>query len=391
MPEKILITDDDVDSLRLIGIMLQRQGYQVIVASSGNQALAKATSEVPDLIILDIMMPDMNGYEVCRRLRANPVTKSIPIIMFTAKTMIDDKVAGFEAGADDYLTKPTHPAELASRVKAMLTRTPATPAAPPTAAAHEPPAGYTVGIIGTKGGLGVSTLALNLATALRKMGEAPLLADFCLGRSSLNLYMGAENSGMGVIASRPAAQITRGLIEEHIVTSQAGVRALLASNKPQESLQRVPPETLQAITHSLRRLGRPVIYDLGAGYSPLVHNVHRDMERLIVIVEPAGVSLKMARELLQELGKNGKHRIDIVVFTRTQIPLQLSWHDVEHELSHKVRGVISPAPELAFRAVEAGVPFVLHEPNAVVSSQVIKLAETIKAALPKKHGGEMIR
>src|SRR5215207_5695946 len=124
MAEKILVVDDDLDSLKLIGLMLQRNGYEVIAANAGNQALARATSDHPDLIILDVMMPDMNGYEVSRRLRKNPNTQNIPIIMFTAKTLIDDKVAGFEAGADDYLTKPTHPAELASRVKAILARTP---------------------------------------------------------------------------------------------------------------------------------------------------------------------------------------------------------------------------------------------------------------------------
>ena len=120
MAEKILVVDDDLDSLKLIGLMLQRNGYEVIAANAGSQALARALSDHPDLIILDVMMPDMNGYEVSRRLRKNPTTQNIPIIMFTAKTLIDDKVAGFEAGADDYLTKPTHPAELASRVKAIL-------------------------------------------------------------------------------------------------------------------------------------------------------------------------------------------------------------------------------------------------------------------------------
>jgi Response regulators consisting of a CheY-like receiver domain and a winged-helix DNA-binding domain len=111
MSEKILVVDDDVESLKLISLMLKRQGYDVAIANSGVQALSKALAEMPNLIILDIMMMDMDGYEVCRRLRANPETRPIPIIMFTAKTLIDDKVAGFEAGADDYLTKPTHPAE----------------------------------------------------------------------------------------------------------------------------------------------------------------------------------------------------------------------------------------------------------------------------------------
>jgi pilus assembly protein CpaE len=112
MTEKILIVDDDIDTLKLVGLMLERQGYQISVASNGSIGLSKAATEIPDLILLDVMMPDLDGYEVTKKLRADPSLASIPIIMFTAKTMVDDKVAGFEAGVDDYLTKPTHPAEL---------------------------------------------------------------------------------------------------------------------------------------------------------------------------------------------------------------------------------------------------------------------------------------
>src|SRR5690349_13251952 len=116
----VMVVDDDIDSLKLIGLMHQRSGYQVIAANAGGMALQKAATEKPDVIILDVMMPDMLGYEVIKRLRANVETKHITVIMFTAKTLVDDKVAGFEAGADDYLTKPTHPAELDSRVQAIL-------------------------------------------------------------------------------------------------------------------------------------------------------------------------------------------------------------------------------------------------------------------------------
>ena len=123
MAEKILIIDDDLDTLRLVGLMLQRQGYQISAATNGQQGLEKAIEEKPNLILLDIMMPDMDGYEVTRRrLRKNPATVKIPILMFTAKTQLDDKVLGFEVGADDYLTKPTHPSELQSHVKALLAR-----------------------------------------------------------------------------------------------------------------------------------------------------------------------------------------------------------------------------------------------------------------------------
>src|ERR1044071_5446580 len=105
MTEKILIIDDDLDTLRLVGLMLQRQGYQISAATNGQQGLEKAFDEDPDLILLDVMMPDMDGYEVTRRLRQNPSTLETPILMFTAKTQLDDKVIGFEVGANDYLDR----------------------------------------------------------------------------------------------------------------------------------------------------------------------------------------------------------------------------------------------------------------------------------------------
>ena len=122
MPEKILIVDDDVDTLRLVGLMLQRQGYLIVAASNGEQGLVKAFEEKPNLILLDVMMPKMDGYEAARRLRKNPVTQSTPILMFTAKTQLDDKVIDFESGTDDHLTKPTHPTELQARIRALLSR-----------------------------------------------------------------------------------------------------------------------------------------------------------------------------------------------------------------------------------------------------------------------------
>jgi CheY-like chemotaxis protein len=94
MPEKILIVDDDLETLRLVGMMLQRQGYTIVAANSGAQALSMAITEQPDLILLDVMMPEMDGYEVARQLRADPGLTQIPILMFTAKSQVEDKVTG---------------------------------------------------------------------------------------------------------------------------------------------------------------------------------------------------------------------------------------------------------------------------------------------------------
>src|SRR4030042_1569309 len=120
MAEKILVVDDDLDTLKLVGMMLQRQGFNIVAAINGAQALSKVTAEKPDLILLDVMMPDIDGFEVCRRIRAEPSLKSTPILMFTAKTQVDDTAQGVQAGADEYLPNPTHPAELIAHVKAPL-------------------------------------------------------------------------------------------------------------------------------------------------------------------------------------------------------------------------------------------------------------------------------
>ena len=122
MPEKILIVDDDVDSLKLIGLMLSRNGYEVSAAHSGSQALAKAEAESPNLIILDVMMPQLSGLQVARLLRTNPKTSGIPILMLTAKGEEADQVAGLQVGADDYVTKPFSMKVLLARVEAMLRR-----------------------------------------------------------------------------------------------------------------------------------------------------------------------------------------------------------------------------------------------------------------------------
>ena len=122
MPEKILIIDDDVETLRLVGMMLQKQGFEILAASNGLQGIETAHDVHPDLIVLDVMMPDMDGFEVTKRIRSQAETLTIPILMFTAKNQVDDKVIGFEAGVDDYLTKPIHPAELVAHVKSLLAR-----------------------------------------------------------------------------------------------------------------------------------------------------------------------------------------------------------------------------------------------------------------------------
>ncbi|RJO65551.1 MAG: DNA-binding response regulator [Candidatus Omnitrophota bacterium] len=122
MKEKILIVDDEKDIARMLEYNLKKEGFRTVSCYDGEEALHRARKEKPGLIILDLMLPGMDGLEVCKVLKKDPAVSAIPIIMLTAKTQETDKVVGLEVGADDYITKPFSPRELIARVKAVLRR-----------------------------------------------------------------------------------------------------------------------------------------------------------------------------------------------------------------------------------------------------------------------------
>jgi phosphate regulon transcriptional regulator PhoB len=121
--KKILVVDDEPDLVELVSYNLKKEGFKVFTAPDGEDALEKVRKGPFDLIILDLMLPGIQGVELCRMLRGNPKTEAIPIIMLTAKGEVSDKIRGLETGADDYMTKPFSPKELVARVQAILRRT----------------------------------------------------------------------------------------------------------------------------------------------------------------------------------------------------------------------------------------------------------------------------
>ncbi len=120
MKPKVLVVDDEARTLRAMEAMLDPAGYEVILAENGTEAIAKAIKNSPDVILLDVMMPDLDGFEVASQLRANERTKDIPIVMVTALGEVKDRVKALESGADDFLTKPVDKTELRTRVKTLV-------------------------------------------------------------------------------------------------------------------------------------------------------------------------------------------------------------------------------------------------------------------------------
>jgi pilus assembly protein CpaE len=373
MAEKILIVDDDIDTLKLVGLMLERQGYEIAVASNGTLGLSKALEETPDLILLDVMMPDLDGYEVTRRLRADPALAHIPIIMFTAKTMVDDKVQGFESGVDDYLTKPTHPAELTAHVKAVLARSAQARAKPSDKAT-------VIGFLGTRGGIGTSTVALNVAISLEGSGHDVILGEMNPGQGTFAYELNISNPmGLTNLLTRSLKDIHLRSVESEIVSHNSGIRLLLASSNPKESeLDQAVPQ-MEAVVNNLASMCTSLVLDLGNRFRPYVRPLLKQCGRIVLVVEPVYPSNVLGQEALESLESDGinRRKISLALVNRVRTSLQIPWRQVESDLGVELAGIVSPAPEQAHQASQGGTPLLLSAPDSLVSDQIRKLAENL--------------
>ncbi len=386
MPEKILIIDDDLDTLRLVGLMLQKQGYQIAAANNGPQGLQLAFQTPPDLILLDVMMPGMDGYEVARNLRANEKTVNIPILMFTAKSQLDDKVTGFEAGADDYLTKPTHPSELHAHVKALLARSAKTRLNPVTNPTE--PSGYQIGVLASRGGLGVTTVASNLAAALQKRNSASVvLADFCLGTSLLPIELNLlPMTGLTDLLQMPPAEITRQAIKEHLLMHASGIDILVASAQPRQAQAREgSAEQFQTILQRLRFMARFSIVDLGTGLNALNQKLLPGLDEIVLVVEPFDNALIHARTFLDDLLTLGieKSRVHMVANYRLRSESQLSVPQVQERMNFPVDATFTPAPELLLQAARQHSLAYTVQQESLTTQQYNAFASKVEARAPR--------
>ncbi|UCG24059.1 MAG: response regulator, partial [Chloroflexota bacterium] len=171
---RVLVIDDDPGILNLVDTALSKRGYDVFTAASGTEGLNRIQDTKPDIVILDKVMPDIDGFEVARRLRREPDFAHVPIVILTGASQLGDKLDAFNAGADDYLTKPFEVDELAARLAALLRRAEAFKAAQ-TQGLEVVDTARLITVHSLRGGIGSSSLALNLAFGLTSLWRTPTL------------------------------------------------------------------------------------------------------------------------------------------------------------------------------------------------------------------------
>ncbi len=373
----ILIVDDDVEALKLIGIMLERKGHDIQAATSGQQALKRVSQITPDLMILDIMMPDMDGYELAQRLRDQPDTSEIPILFFTAKSDISDKIAGFEAGGDDYLTKPIHPAELLSRVAALLKRS--------SRRESEAERGQIVAFLPVKGGVGNSTLALNAAIVLseEQNEQKTLLIEFQDGGGSLAMQMGSRSALDLQNLTKEADALNREKLDAQLLRHSASLFILPASSDPAGTS---PPIT-ETFTESLLSLALSkydyVLFDLPPKIDPSTSLILQKAAYIMITLEPNPIALGITKGVLKHLESLniGDYKMRLQTMYRAPAASAVKRDTIHNELGIDILGSIPPAPDLAYESWNTGRPMVSIQPMSLVSQQVKMVVDDILKTL----------
>ncbi len=358
MAIKILAVDDNEVNLKVVNATLSHAGYEVITATSGAQALELLEKIKPELVLLDVAMPEMDGYEVCRRLRSLPQSASIPVIMLTAHDSLEEKMKGYEVGADDYVIKPFQPAELVARMKVLLRRATTGQLALPTGSAS------VTAVFSLRGGVGVSTVATNLAGGYCKIwGKSTVLVDLCFygGQSALMLNIPLRNTWSD-LAKLPVDEIDADLVQKVLLTHSSGLYVLAAPRKVEEG-DLITPELVVKTIELLRTRFQYIVIDLPHDLSGTTLAALDQANDILTVFAPELASVRDTAETLDvftrlEYVPDHIRLISNWIFEKHGLPRK----DIETALRKQIQLVIPFASETFVSAINFGIPPVL-DPN----------------------------
>jgi CheY-like chemotaxis protein len=360
---KILLIDDDSEFLDMLNLLMEREGYQTVLSADGPDGLSKALADPPDLAIIDVMMPDMTGYEVVRELRANPVTASLPIIILTARGQPVDRQAALDAGADMYMSKPVTMADLAEQVKGLLAQR--------TFVQDSLLQGLLV-MLSLRGGVGVTTLAANLAAGWAQVSDkAVCLVDLCpsSGHAALQLGLRPDPNWSGLVSAGGLVNITA--IKAHLLQHGSGVRLLASPVFPIVGHQGLSRTMAQEMLGALQQEFSCVVVDA----APVLDEATVAAVEmaaavgLVITAEPA--SIQAAVGTLRALKKWLPKFYVIVNQVSPGPPPPVK--ALEQTLKRPIAAV-SPFDPTQAHALAQGTPLVLNNPNSPLVQAVRGLA-----------------
>jgi DNA-binding response OmpR family regulator/MinD-like ATPase involved in chromosome partitioning or flagellar assembly len=406
LTHKLLIIDDHPETLDIIKRVLRQQGYLVLATQSAINGLSLTESETPDLILVDGMMPEMDGWEFCRRVRANPHISNTHIIMFSAVSAAEQKLAGFDAGADDYLTKPTEPSELVERVRTMLENivprndirlapssdafkpgpsgtAPYSSQRPPQSATADlekaPPQRLTI-VLGVRGGCGATLTAINMAVSMADNGLPTTLIDLDTTQGHIAQYLHQKQfRSLNELCYLPDALVPLDLLS-YLVAYQDNLNLLLSETDLLHKKETVTPTHAQTIVETLQENGRYTLIDGGHTITPTLQALLPQAEHIFICLRPERVALFAAKQMLTHLSE--------LIYPTSQTHLLMCDYGgcvvlpktaVEGYLGRNITAVLTASAAEINQSVNKNIPLVQLTPTSKMTLLLKRIVQTLTA------------
>ncbi len=380
---RVLFIDDEPINHELVGHALQPLGCRMDYAETGNSGAAMARSLQPDVIITDVMMPEMNGYDLTRTLRREDQFATTPILILTAQSGLQDKLKAFEAGADDFLTKPFEGQELAARVTALIRRAELAKAAhpaPPTQQAQ------TIAVHSLRGGTGCSTIAVNVAIGLASLWpRSTALLDLTMtaGQVALMLNMTLRRTWAD-IAGHSAHELDLELMDSVIGTHESGLQFIAAPTFPAEA-ERLEGATLAAALQLIRSQYSYVVEDLPHDFSEPALQALDGADVIVMVAAPDVASIRAMSAARDTYAKLGYAPEKLKLVLSAPFPhSSLTKEKIESALGMPVTATIPYIQDVFVDAINLGQPPVYYKPGLAISGLLEDFAFFLSKEAHKK-------
>jgi pilus assembly protein CpaE len=361
---RVLLIDDEATYFKMVDRALKSTNYELIYANNGMDGLKLAAENIPDVIIVDIMLPDMLGFDVAQRLRQDSRFERTPIMFMTSQSDVNDKIKAFDIGADDYLIKPFQPEEFVARVNLLYKRSQMLRRALHTDTKQT--AATIVALHNLRGGVGCSSLSVNLATSYYKLWERPtLLLDGVLmsGQIALMLNSSISHSWEDLVGIEQA-EIDENVINAVINKHKSGIDFFPAPNHPIAD-DSIPAEAVQLTIDHLKQHYEFIVMDLAHDFSNFTISMLTAADRILLVIAPEMASIHSAVSTLQIYDKLGFEPDRVQIVINNTFPDQgIKQAHIEKVLKRPVKFVIPYVANEFIRSINYGIPLVANLPDS---------------------------
>jgi pilus assembly protein CpaE len=364
----ILVIDDDEQLLRMVGLMLERGGHTITLLDNPMEGMARITAEEPDLVVLDVMMPLMNGHDVARQIRNTLGLEDLPILILTARSQEIDREAAIKSGADGYLSKPVTAQELLGRIDDLLVVS--------KPEVKRPDQGLILALYGMRGGTGRTTIGVNLAAALRQQSHQ----EVCLlelgvsgGQAALHLRLQPRSNWLDV---QDDEGLNWSVLKNYLTLHPSGIRLLAAPTMPQAPAG-LTADTVSHLLDLLLENVTFVIVDMPTVLNESFEVIMNKADMALHVVSPDVVALQTAvntNRLLSQLGVKPRYKSHILNQTVPDAPLSVA--AVERGLNARVAFHIEYDRNQP-RALTQGVPLTLTPARSTLPTVIRRMADVL--------------